>query len=67
MSGFLITASWLHNPQVRDYLIARALRILPGFYVCLIITAFVFAPLRAAIQGGSATKLLMSAALSSTS
>jgi len=60
ISGFLITASWLNDPRVRDYLVARALRILPGFYVCLIITAFVFAPLSVAIQGGSAAKLLLS-------
>lgn len=61
ISGFLITRSWLTNPQVRDYLTARALRILPGFYVCLIVTAFAFAPLFLAIEGGSVSKLLMSA------
>lgn len=61
-SGFLITSSWLSRPRVRDYLVARALRILPGFYVCLVVTAFVIAPLGVAIQGGSAGKLLMSAA-----
>lgn len=62
ISGFLISASWLNDPRLRDYLVARALRILPGFYVCLIVTAFVFAPLSRAIQGGSAAELLMSAA-----
>jgi peptidoglycan/LPS O-acetylase OafA/YrhL len=62
ISGFLITASWLRDPRVRDYLTARALRILPGLYVCLIITAFVFAPLSVAVQGGSAAKLLLSSA-----
>ncbi|OBF61526.1 acyltransferase [Mycobacterium sp. 852002-53434_SCH5985345] len=60
ISGFLITASWLNDPRVRDYLVARALRILPGFYVCLIVTAFVIAPISVAIQGGSAVKLLLS-------
>lgn len=60
ISGFLISASWLNDPRVRDYLVARALRILPAFYVCLVITAFVFAPLSVAIQGGSAAKLLLS-------
>ncbi len=60
ISGFLITASWLNDPRVRDYLVARALRILPAFYVCLALTAFAFAPLSVAIQGGSATKLLLS-------
>jgi peptidoglycan/LPS O-acetylase OafA/YrhL len=62
ISGFLITASWLSNPRLREYLTARALRILPGFYVCLIVTAFAFAPVSVAIQGGSATNLLFSAA-----
>jgi peptidoglycan/LPS O-acetylase OafA/YrhL len=62
LSGFLITSSWLRDPQLRDYLVARALRILPGLYVCLIITAFVFAPLSLAIQGGPAMKLLLSSA-----
>jgi peptidoglycan/LPS O-acetylase OafA/YrhL len=61
ISGFLITASWLSNPRVRDYLVARALRILPGLYVCLVVTAFVIAPISVAIQGGSAAKLLLSA------
>jgi peptidoglycan/LPS O-acetylase OafA/YrhL len=60
ISGFLITASWLNDPKLRDFLTARALRILPGFYVCLIVTAFVFAPLNVAVTGGSAAKLLMS-------
>lgn len=62
ISGFLITASWLSNPRIRDYLVARALRILPGFYVCLIVTALVIAPISVAMQGGSAMKLLLSSA-----
>lgn len=62
VSGFLITASWLRQPHLREYLIARALRILPGYYVCLIVTAFIIAPIGVAVQGGAALKLLMSAA-----
>ncbi|OBH37573.1 acyltransferase [Mycobacterium intracellulare] len=60
ISGFLITRSWLDDPHVRDYLTARALRILPGYYACLIVTAFAFAPLSVAIQGGSVGKLVSS-------
>jgi peptidoglycan/LPS O-acetylase OafA/YrhL len=60
ISGFLISRSWLTNPRLREYLTARALRILPGFYVCLIVTAFVIAPIGVAIQGGSVAKLLLS-------
>lgn len=62
ISGFLITASWLNNPRLRDYIAARALRILPGFYVCLLVTAFVVAPIGVAIQGGSPAKLVLSGA-----
>lgn len=60
VSGFLITRSWLEDPRLREFLTARALRILPGYYICLIVTALVFAPLSVAIQGGSAAKLLFS-------
>lgn len=62
LSGFLITSSWLRDPSLRDYLIARALRILPAFYVVLAVTAFIFAPLSVAIQGGSPWALLTSRA-----
>jgi peptidoglycan/LPS O-acetylase OafA/YrhL len=62
MSGFLITSSWLNNPRTRDYFVARCLRILPGLWFCLIVTAFVIAPIGVAIQGGSAAKLLLSPA-----
>ncbi|GAB4717438.1 MULTISPECIES: acyltransferase family protein [Mycobacterium avium complex (MAC)] len=62
LSGFLITASWLRNPHPREYFVARALRIFPGLWVCLIVVAFVIAPIGVAIQGGSPKKLLMSTA-----
>jgi peptidoglycan/LPS O-acetylase OafA/YrhL len=62
ISGFLITWSWSRHPRVRDYFAARGLRILPGLWTCLIVTAFVIAPMSVAIQGGSATKLLLSRA-----
>jgi len=51
ISGFLITRSWLRNPRLRTYLRARALRILPAFYVCLVLTAFVIAPIAVRAQG----------------
>jgi peptidoglycan/LPS O-acetylase OafA/YrhL len=62
ISGFLITASWLSKPRARNYFAARGLRILPGLWVCLIVTAFVIAPIGVAIQGGSAVALLQSRA-----
>jgi peptidoglycan/LPS O-acetylase OafA/YrhL len=45
LSGFLITGSYLSSPSVWRYLWRRALRILPGFWVCLVVTAAVIAPL----------------------
>lgn len=62
ISGYLITSSWLRHPRLRDYSVARGLRILPGFYVCMVVTAFVVAPIGVAMQGGSAVKLLLSTA-----
>ncbi|HEY0228851.1 MAG TPA: acyltransferase [Mycobacterium sp.] len=62
VSGFLITASWFNNPRLRDYFVARALRILPGVWVCLIVTAFVVAPIGISLQGGSGLNLVRSGA-----
>ncbi|WP_375485429.1 acyltransferase family protein [uncultured Mycobacterium sp.] len=62
ISGFLITWSWFNNPRLRTYFVARGLRILPGLWFCLFVTAFVIAPIGVAIQGGRATKLLLSSA-----
>jgi peptidoglycan/LPS O-acetylase OafA/YrhL len=44
ISGFLIVSSWQRNPHWGPYLRARVLRIFPAFWVCLIVTAFVLAP-----------------------
>ena len=62
ISGFLITWSWFRHGRTRDYFLARGLRILPGLWACLFVTAFVIAPIALAIQGGSAAKLLVSPA-----
>ncbi len=53
ISGFLIVGSWMNNPSPRRYLTARLLRILPGFYVCLLVTAGLIAPLGAILSGGT--------------
>ncbi|RIJ52516.1 acyltransferase [Clavibacter lycopersici] len=45
ISGFLIVSSWLRHPRWGAFLRARALRIFPAFWVCLVVTAGVFAPL----------------------
>jgi peptidoglycan/LPS O-acetylase OafA/YrhL len=62
ISGFLITASWLRRPSLREYWAARVLRIFPGLWLCLLVTAFVIAPVGVAIQGGSAADLETSSA-----
>ncbi|MFA1703623.1 acyltransferase family protein [Mycobacterium intracellulare] len=60
ISGFLITASWVRNPRLREYFVARILRIFPGLWVCLAVVAFAIAPIAVAIQGDSPAKLLLS-------
>lgn len=60
ISGFLITASWLRRPRLRDFAVARALRIFPGLWVCLLVTAFVIAPISVLIQRGSVSELMAS-------
>ncbi|MDX2168097.1 MAG: acyltransferase [Deltaproteobacteria bacterium] len=45
LSGFLITRSYAHAGSLLRYLWHRVLRIMPAFWVCLIVTAVVFGPL----------------------
>lgn len=52
ISGFLIYGSWKRNPNWWQYLAARALRIFPAFWACLIVTAFVIAPITTALVTG---------------
>ncbi len=51
ISGFLLAGSWLHKPHLLTYAANRALRILPAFWVCLVVVAAGFAPLSLLIQG----------------
>ncbi len=60
LSGFLITASWLRRPSLRAYWVARSLRIFPGLWVCVIVTAFAIAPIGVAIAHGSPARLFSS-------
>jgi peptidoglycan/LPS O-acetylase OafA/YrhL len=52
MSGFFIAASGLRY-NVRQFVWRRCLRILPGLWVCLCITALAFAPLVALYENGN--------------
>lgn len=50
LSGFLITRSAERAPTVIRFVWHRFLRIFPAFWVCLIVTAVLFAPLALAIE-----------------
>ncbi|MEI3865694.1 acyltransferase [Microbacterium sp. CCNWLW134] len=52
VSGFLIVGSWIRNPQWGRFLLARVLRIFPAFWVCLVVTAFVIAPIATMVVTG---------------
>jgi peptidoglycan/LPS O-acetylase OafA/YrhL len=53
LSGYLIVGSYLNSPTTGRYLWRRALRILPGFWVCLLVTAFVLLPLAQLLEFGT--------------
>ncbi|GAA1855373.1 acyltransferase family protein [Microlunatus capsulatus] len=51
ISGYLIVSSWLRAPKVSTFLRARVLRIFPGFWASLLLTAVVVAPLALVLAG----------------
>lgn len=52
LSGFLITRSASGRLSVGRFLWHRFLRIFPGYWTCLLVSAFVFAPIFCAIEYG---------------
>ena len=52
LSGFLITRSGLRSHSVSRFLWHRFLRIFPGYWICLLVTAFLFSPLFESIKHG---------------
>jgi peptidoglycan/LPS O-acetylase OafA/YrhL len=44
ISGFMVTGSYIRQPDLIEFMKARILRIVPGFLVCLIVLAFVIGP-----------------------
>ena len=53
LSGFLVTRSWFRLESFPRFAWHRFLRIMPGFWVCLVVVAFVAAPVAALLQGMS--------------
>lgn len=51
LSGFLVTRSFLGLDSLPRFVWHRFLRIMPGFWVCLLFVALVVAPLAALLQG----------------
>jgi peptidoglycan/LPS O-acetylase OafA/YrhL len=51
VSGYLILSSWMRRPHWWPYLRARVLRIMPGFWVSTLVTAFVIAPVAVWLGG----------------
>lgn len=45
ISGYLITESWDHDPNLGRFLARRALRIFPALIVCVILTVFLLGPI----------------------
>lgn len=53
LSGVLVTQSWQRSSSAGSYFLKRALRILPGFWVCLLVTSMVGLPLLGAHLKGN--------------
>lgn len=53
LSGFLVTRSGLRGSSTPRFLWRRVLRIVPGFWLALLVTAFVFGPIAWAHERGS--------------
>lgn len=53
LSGYLIAMSMLRTGRVREYLVKRVLRIVPGFAVAYLLSVFVLAPVLGAPVGAA--------------
>lgn len=60
LSGFLVTRSWLTLNNFWRYAWHRFLRIMPGFWLCLLVLAFVVAPIALLLEGRPLSELFTS-------
>lgn len=60
LSGFLITSSWLNSKNLINYVWRRILRILPAFWICLLFTTLIVAPLMIIFKGQSLSSNILS-------
>jgi peptidoglycan/LPS O-acetylase OafA/YrhL len=67
LSGFLISRSASGPLSVSRFFWHRFLRIFPGYWMCLLVSAFVFAPIACAIEYGSLFDVFRSSANSAQS
>lgn len=58
LSGFLVTRSYLSLRSLAQYAWHRFLRIMPGFWICLLVIAFVVAPLVALLEHRSVVSIM---------
>lgn len=50
ISGLFVTESYLKSGSLRNFVTARLLRILPGLFICLLVSAYLIGPLVTAWQ-----------------
>lgn len=54
ISGYLVCRSWQRRRSTWGFVMARARRILPGLWLCLLVTAFCIAPAASLLSGSGA-------------
>lgn len=66
LSGYLITASFERSKSLVTFASHRLLRIFPGFWVCLLVTGFIMAPLIYVLEGNHVSNFQFTGPGSST-
>jgi peptidoglycan/LPS O-acetylase OafA/YrhL len=53
ISGYLVAGSWANNPRLLPFVVKRALRLMPGLIVALLVSALVLGPLVSSVPSSS--------------